>query len=147
MTGILNLSNAPGQAGAPAAAAAPLSGLPSPVVPENATLAASQQGAWLRGTNSSLISSQAQVQILCRPVPARRADAGQSTAAEQQSSGRGGFYFDTVSLWLLVNEVAMLWFALGMFVASRIFLEVHRCGRNQLTSAADSRQMKDVALH
>ena len=100
MTGVLNLVSAPGQAGAPAAAAASIAA--SPQAPDNATLAASQQGAWLRGTNSSLNASQAQVQILCRPMPARRADAGQSNAVPQQCGKCRGCHYEMSSFSLLL---------------------------------------------
>ena len=100
MNGVLNLISAPGQAGAPAAGTASFAGQANPEVPDNALSAASQQGARLRGTDSSLNGSRAQVQILCGPVPARRADAGQSSAASQQSSGRGGF--DADPFWPLL---------------------------------------------
>lgn len=116
MTGILNLS------GAPAAAAAPMAGCASPEALDNATLVASQQSAQLRGTNSSLDGSQAQVQILCRPVPARRADSAQSTTARQQSSGCNDFHFDTASLRDLIYQVAVLAFNLGMVVMNLMWM-------------------------
>ena len=47
VTGVLNLISASGQVGAPAAAPASITGHASSEVPENATLAASQQGARL----------------------------------------------------------------------------------------------------
>ena len=143
MTGVLNLLSAPGQAGAPAAAPATILNRASPDVPDIATLAASQQGAWLRGTNSSLNGSQAQVQILCRPVKIRRADSGQGTAELQQSSGCGDLTlegpdgkirsvnFDTFSLMLLIFEVISIGFSLGVLYDTELFLRYHRCDGNR----------------
>ena len=96
-----NLVSDPGQAGALAVVAASMAA--SPQALDNATLAASQQGTWLRGTNSSLDGSQAQVQILCRPVPVRRADLGNSNAVQQQSSECRGCQNDMASYAALFN--------------------------------------------
>ena len=112
MNGVLNLISVPEQAGEPAAATASIPDDASPKVPDNATLAASQQSAQLLGTNSSLNGSQAQVHILCRPVPVRRANNHNSTAP-QQSSGCEGF--DINSLAPLIT-----WFALGIRVGVAI---------------------------
>ena len=114
MNGVLNLMSAPGQVGSPAANAASMSGCASPEAPDNVTLAASQQGARLQGTSSLSDGSQAQVQILCRPVPARGADSCQSTAAPQQSSECGDFHFDTASLVDLVFKVAVQGMTIGL---------------------------------
>ena len=101
MAGVLNSVSAPGQAGTPAVAAASSPDHVNSEVPDNTTLAASQHGTQLQGTNSSLDGSLAQVHILCRPVPAVRPDAGQSGAAPLQSSG--GFHVDISELmWLLL---------------------------------------------
>ena len=143
MTGVLNLLSAPGQAGAPAAAPASIPDHASPDVPDITTLAASQQGARLRSTNSSLDGSQAQVQILCRPVRVRRADSGQGTAELQQSSGCGDLElkgpdgkiksvnFDTFSLMLLIFEVINTGVVIGTLYATQLFLACHRCDGNR----------------
>ena len=143
MTGVLNLLSAPGQAGAPAAPPASIPDHASPDVPDITTLTASQQGARLRSTNSSLNGSQAQVQILCRPVKVRRANPGQGTAELQQSSGCGDLKlegrdgkiksvsFDTFSLMLLIFEVINIGFLLGVLYDIELFLRYHRCDGNR----------------
>ena len=114
MNGVLNLISDPGQAGAPSPATASITDHASPEVPDNATLAASQQSAQLLGTNSSLNGSQVQVQILCRPVPVRRA-YNHNSAAVQQSSGCEDSHFDIYSLMLLLN-----WFMIGIYIGQDI---------------------------
>ena len=143
MTGVLNFLSAPGQAGTPAAAPAPIPDHASADVLDKATLAVSQQGARLRGTNSSLNGSQAQVQILCRPVKVRRADLGQGTAELQQSSGCGdlrltgpdgkikNINFDIVSLMVLIFEVFNIAFSIGVIYATKLFHTLHRCDGNR----------------
>ena len=110
MKGVPNLISDPGQAGAPAAATKSITDHASPEVPDNATPAASQQSAQLLGTNSSLNDSQVQVQILCRPVPVRRAN-NHNSAAVQQSSGCEDSHFDM----LLLN-----WFMMGIYIGQEI---------------------------
>ena len=69
------------------------------------------------GADSRLDGSQAQVQMVCKPVPARRADAGGNSATPQESRGREGFRFYAALLATMVVCFNLLFFVLGYLVA------------------------------
>ena len=67
--------------------------------------------------DSRLDGSQTQVQIVCKPVPARHADAGSNSAAPQESSGRKGFRFYAALLATTMVCFNLFFFVLGYLVA------------------------------
>ena len=80
---------------------------------------ADAQLARIHGADSRLEGSQAQVQIVCKPVPARRADMDRNSVAPQQSSGRKVLHFEIGVAWLAIIFLFsnLVCFVLGFFVA------------------------------
>ena len=75
---------------------------------------ADAQLAHMIDADSRLDGSQTQVQIVCKPVPARRADAGSNSAAPQESSGREGFQFYAALLATTVVCFNLFFLCLGI---------------------------------